>query len=85
MKLNNYMSAEGLEANLLGKLEFFNPAGSVKDRVAKKMIEDAENQVSQTWSGNNRTYQREYRNRSCRRSGFKRIQSYNDYAGNNER
>ena len=40
MKLNNYMSAEGLEANLLGKLEFFNPAGSVKDRVAKKMIED---------------------------------------------
>lgn len=42
MKLNNYMSAEGLEANLLGKLEFFNPAGSVKDRVAKKMIEDAE-------------------------------------------
>lgn len=42
MKLNNYMSAEGLEVNLLGKLEFFNPAGSVKDRVAKKMIEDAE-------------------------------------------
>ena len=42
MKLNNYMSAEGLEANLLGKLEFFNPAGSVKDRVAKKIIEDAE-------------------------------------------
>ena len=42
MKLNNYMSAEGLEANLLGRLEFFNPAGSVKDRVAKKMIEDAE-------------------------------------------
>lgn len=36
MKLNNYMSAEGLEANLLGKLEFFNPAGSVKDRVAKR-------------------------------------------------
>ncbi len=33
---------EGLEARLLAKLEYFNPAGSVKDRVAKAMIEDAE-------------------------------------------
>ena len=33
---------EGLEARILAKLEFFNPAGSVKDRVAKVMIEDAE-------------------------------------------
>ena len=32
----------GLEATLLVKLEYFNPAGSVKDRVAKAMIEDAE-------------------------------------------
>ena len=32
----------GLEAALLVKLEYFNPAGSVKDRVAKAMIEDAE-------------------------------------------
>ena len=32
----------GLEARLLGKLEYFNPAGSVKDRIAKAMIEDAE-------------------------------------------
>lgn len=32
----------GLEANLLVKLEYFNPAGSVKDRIAKAMIEDAE-------------------------------------------
>lgn len=32
----------GLEAKLLGKLEYFNPAGSVKDRIAKAMIEDAE-------------------------------------------
>ena len=34
--------AEGLEAKVLGKLEYFNPAGSVKDRIAKAMIEDAE-------------------------------------------
>lgn len=32
----------GLEANILVKLEYFNPAGSVKDRIAKAMIEDAE-------------------------------------------
>ncbi len=32
----------GLEATLLVKLEYFNPAGSVKDRIAKSMIEDAE-------------------------------------------
>ncbi|QNL43877.1 cysteine synthase A [Oscillibacter hominis] len=32
----------GLEARILGKLEYFNPAGSVKDRVAKAMIDDAE-------------------------------------------
>ena len=32
----------GLKANVLAKLEYFNPAGSVKDRIAKRMIEDAE-------------------------------------------
>ncbi len=33
---------EGLQATILAKLEYFNPAGSVKDRIAKEMIEDAE-------------------------------------------
>jgi len=42
MELTNYEKAEKLEATLLAKLELFNPAGSVKDRVAKAMIEDAE-------------------------------------------
>lgn len=42
MELKNYTKENNLSAKLLGKLEFFNPAGSVKDRVAKKMIEDAE-------------------------------------------
>ena len=32
----------GLKAKLLAKLEYFNPAGSVKDRIAKEMIEQAE-------------------------------------------
>lgn len=38
----NYEAAHGLSATLLAKIEYFNPAGSVKDRVAKAMIEDAE-------------------------------------------
>ena len=42
MKLTNYMKQQNLEAELYGKLEFFNPAGRVKDRIAKAMIEDAE-------------------------------------------
>jgi cysteine synthase A len=42
MKVSNYCKAEGIEANLLVKLEYFNPAGSVKDRIGLSMIKDAE-------------------------------------------
>ncbi len=42
VKLNNIMREEKLEATIYAKLEYFNPAGSVKDRVAKNMIERAE-------------------------------------------
>lgn len=42
IKLNNFMEINNINATLLAKLEFFNPAGSVKDRVALKMIKDAE-------------------------------------------
>ncbi len=42
MKLNNYSAAQELDTPVLAKLEYFNPAGSVKDRVAKAMIDDAE-------------------------------------------
>ncbi len=42
MKLNNYSAAQRLDTPVLAKLEYFNPAGSVKDRVAKAMIDDAE-------------------------------------------
>ena len=42
MELQNVEAAEGLEATLLVKLEYFNPAGSVKDRIARAMIDDAE-------------------------------------------
>ena len=40
LKLTNY--SDGLGATIVGKLEYFNPAGSVKDRIAKAMIDDAE-------------------------------------------
>ena len=42
VEVTNIEKELGLEAKLLVKLEYFNPAGSVKDRVAKAMIEDAE-------------------------------------------
>ena len=42
LELVNYEKEENLAATLLAKVEYFNPAGSVKDRIAKGMIEDAE-------------------------------------------
>ncbi len=42
LELKNYEKENGLEATVLGKLEYFNPAGSVKDRIAQAMISDAE-------------------------------------------
>ena len=42
VEFTNIEKAEGLEAKILAKLEYFNPAGSVKDRIAKQMIDEAE-------------------------------------------
>ncbi len=42
LELTHIEKEFGLEARILGKLEYFNPAGSVKDRIAKGMIDDAE-------------------------------------------
>ena len=42
LELTHIEKKEGLEAKLLAKLEYFNPAGSVQDRIAKAMIDDAE-------------------------------------------
>ena len=44
LELNRYRAEQKLKARILAKLEYFNPAGSVKDRVALAMIEDAEQQ-----------------------------------------
>ncbi len=43
VQIQNYSKLHDLKTNLLVKLEYFNPAGSAKDRIAKAMIEDAEN------------------------------------------
>lgn len=42
LQLNNFAKAENVEADILAKLEYFNPAGSVKDRIAAAMISAAE-------------------------------------------
>ena len=42
LEIKNYEGANNLNAKLVVKLEYFNPAGSVKDRIALAMIEDAE-------------------------------------------
>ena len=42
LRLNSYAEKRGLKAEIIAKLEYFNPAGSVKDRVALNMVLDAE-------------------------------------------
>ena len=42
VELKNYEAEKNLQATILAKLEYFNPAGSVKDRIAKAMLDDAE-------------------------------------------
>ena len=42
LEFSNFNASKGLKAKVIGKLEYFNPAGSVKDRIALAMIEDAE-------------------------------------------
>ncbi|MBO5383559.1 MAG: pyridoxal-phosphate dependent enzyme, partial [Ruminococcus sp.] len=42
LELTNIEKKLGLKAKLLAKLEYFNPAGSVKDRIGKAMLDDAE-------------------------------------------
>ena len=50
LELTHIEAQENLHAKILAKLEYFNPAGSVKDRIAKAMIDDAEaSRHAQTW------------------------------------
>ena len=42
LEFTHIEKAENLQAKIIAKLEYFNPAGSIKDRIAKEMIDDAE-------------------------------------------
>ena len=85
VEVTNVEKELGLEATILVKLEYFNPAGSVKDRIAKAMIEDAEAKgilkegsvIIEPTSG-------KHRNRSCIHRSSKRIQNHPHYAGDYE-
>ena len=77
LKLTNYITGKKLPATIYGKLEYFNPAGSVKDRVAKAMIEDAEAKgILKTGSV--------IIEPTCSGSIFQRIQNYSYNARNYE-
>lgn len=73
----------GLKAKIIAKLEYFNPAGSVKDRIAKAMIEEAE-KTGKLRAGSViiGTDLRKHRHWPCIGSGGKRIPHYHRYAGN---
>ena len=49
LELTHIEKSLGLQAKIYGKLEYFNPAGSVKDRIAKAMIEDCERFFLSDW------------------------------------
>ena len=75
----------GLAATVLVKLEYLNPAGSVKDRVAKAMIEDAEEKDFEGRLRHYRAYFRQYRNWTCGDCSRQGIPHDPDDAGDDER
>ena len=65
LELNKYSQAKGLETPVIAKVEFFNPGGSVKDRIALAMIEDAEQKgILKPGATIHRTHQRKYGRRT---------------------
>ena len=74
LELSNYNKKHELNGILVAKLEYFNPAGSVKDRIALSMIEDAEQK------GLLKSHKRKYRCRSRIRFGSKRLSAHTDHA-----
>ena len=70
LELTQIEKSEGLNAKILAKLEYFNPAGSVKDRIAKAMIEDYDHRADF----------RKHRNRSCVGCSCPRLPDHYRYA-----
>ena len=64
MKLAGYSRKYGLQREVVAKLESFNPAGSVKDRVGLSMIEDADARSVEARRHHHRAYQRQYGSRA---------------------
>lgn len=67
LELTNYERRENLDARLLAKLEYLNPAGSVKDRIAKAMLDEAERAGRLGRVGDRRAHERQHRPSGWRR------------------
>ena len=80
----NVEKALGLEATVLVKLEYLNPAGSVKDRIAKGMIEDEERCPERGFCHHRADF-RQYRYRSGVHRSSEGISHHPDDAGDDER
>lgn len=86
LKLSNYIKNHSLEADIYAKLEYFNPAGSVKDRIARAMIDDAEAKgLLKEGSVIIGADERQHRNRPCVSRCVTRVQSHFNDARDNER
>ena len=86
LELTHIEAAEGLQAKILGKLEYFNPAGSVKDRIAKAMIDDAEAKgVAQARLRHHRAYLRQHRHRPGLCGCCPRLPHHHRHARDHER
>ena len=86
LELTHIEKKEGLNARILAKLEYFNPAGSVKDRIAKGMIDDAEAAGAlKPGSVIIEPTSRQHRHRSGFRRGGARLPHHHRHAGDDER
>lgn len=85
LELVHLERAYGLKARILAKLEYFNPAGSVKDRIAKAMLDDAQARGLIGPGSVLIAYQRQHRHRSCLRGGGKGLPAAHRHAGFHER
>lgn len=83
LELTHIEKQYGLKARLLGKLEYLNPTGSVKDRIAKAMLDDAEEKgLLREGSVIIEPTQRQYRHWAGIRCGRARLSHYHRHAGN---